>query len=134
MFGFTLFEELTLVVLIFGQLMVLGILLFGLAEIRKQSDRNFAHLMLMVKKKLNTPEPTAPEMQDYSPGPSTINQSPTMNQQQIMIQQQTMDLQPAMNQSPTYPAYFIQPGSLNVQTNPYQICYSNINEMKQLNV
>jgi len=40
MFDFTTFETLTLFVLIIGQLLVLGILLFGLAEIRKSSDRN----------------------------------------------------------------------------------------------
>ena len=70
----------------------------------------------MVKKKLNSPQPTAPEMQDISPGPSTLNQPQTMNQ------------------TPTFPAYNIQPGLLNLPANPYQICYSNINEMKQLNV
>jgi len=66
--------------------------------------------MLIVKKKLNTPQPTAPMMQEMSPGSSEMNQM-------------------AIN-----PAYNIQPGSLNLLSNPYHVCYSNVNEMKQLNV
>ena len=66
--------------------------------------------MIIVKKKLNTPQPTAPMMQEMSPETSEMHQM-------------------AIN-----PAYNIQPGSVNLLANPYQVCYSHVNEMKQLNV